>query len=408
MKKVVLIMMSFILMLGLVACDKESEKTYTFKGKVIEMYMNNLIVEPLENEDIRKSSDKIQVWFGQIPEFHPPIFPEGTLVEIEYDGNVAETYPAQINAITLRTIDEEGNDIIPPISQNEIPTTVAYANWAEEEGGLARDEKCLDADKYIYSDMPRLPLFKFESKLELDEFKDKYKDTFTMDQAYDEVPSFNDVTSKYDDEFFKSHSLMLAYKSANSGSFRYDISEAKKENETFILRITKLNNPESYTDDMAGWFLMAEVPKEYIADCKDFDAQLLEDYSGNVATIESNKITIKNGKNDYDSINVGRIESFIENSKNGNDDEIEVTQYTIEGDPVITTVRYNGIDGTFKTIRDTTQDKFGTPEIIKKEYDNSYKAVLEEAKPNNEVKNQYYKFSIVNDNSEEVICIFNY
>lgn len=239
MKKVLFITISFVLMFGLVACNKESNKTYTFKGRVVEMYMNNLIVEPLENEDIRLSSDKIQVWFGKTQEFEPPLFPEGTIVEIEYDGNVAETYPAQINAINLRTIED--------------------------------------------------------------------------------------------------------------------------------------------------------------------------DYSGNVTTIESNKITIKNGKNDYDSINVGRMQKFIENSKNGIDDEIQVTQYTTEGDPIITTVRYNGIDGTFETAMDTTQDKFGVPEIIKKEYDNSYKAMLSgEVLIQNGAERSYYAFQLVSDKEIVDICAFSY
>ena len=396
-------------MLGLVACDNESNKTYIFKGKVVEMYMNNLIIEPLENEDIRKSSDRIQVWFGHIPEFHPPIFPEGTLVEIEYDGNIAETYPAQINAISLRTIDEEGNDVIPPISQNEIPTTIAYANWVDSDVAFEGDENCLNLDKYIFSDFPRLPTFKFDTKLELDEFKNKYKDVFTMDQGYNEVASFNDVTISYDDEFFNKNSLMLTYIEASSGSFRYGITDVKKENGTLVLRVEKLNDPEVYTDDMAGWLLMAEVEKDYIKDCKEFDTQLWDYYSGNVTAFESNKITITNGKNDYDSINVGRLESFIENFKNGIDDEIEVTQYTIEGDPVITTVRYNGSDGTFETIRDTTQDKFGAPEIIKKEYDNSYKAVLSnEVLAQGNAERSYYAFQLVSEKETVDICMFSY
>ncbi len=133
MKKLLFIILSLLLILGMVECSKDdnydndqnvnsdgnnydvtdNNKTYTFRGKIVEMYMDNLIVEPLENEEIRRSSDRIKVWFGQNPEFHPPIFPEGTLVEIEFDGNIDETYPAQINAINLRTIDENGNDIIP-------------------------------------------------------------------------------------------------------------------------------------------------------------------------------------------------------------------------------------------------------------------------------------------------------
>ena len=230
LKKVFLIILSLVLMLGLAACGTENKDVYTFKAKIIESNGSNIIVEPFENEEIRRSADKISVDIGNIKQFAPDALQVGTLVQIEYDGNINETYPAQINVLSFKTI----------LNENEIPTTVAYANWAEDDGGLARDEKCLDADKYIFSDFPRLPLFKFETKSELDEFKNKYKETFTMDHGYDEIPSFNDVTSKYDDEFFKSHSLMLAYKAASSGSFRYGISEVKKDNETLILRVEKL------------------------------------------------------------------------------------------------------------------------------------------------------------------------
>ena len=288
MKKVFLIVMiGLALILGLIACNKESSKTYSFRGKIVEMYMNNLIVEPLENEEIRRSADKIQVWIGQTPEFHPPIFPASTLVEIEYDGNVDETYPAQINAISLRTIDENGTDIIPPILEANFPTTVAYANWAENEGGLSQDENCLNAEKYIFSDYPRLPVFKFDTKAKLDEFKNKYQDTFTMDHGHDEVASFDEVTEKYDDAFFENHSLMLTYKEASSGSFRYAIDEVVKEADTLVLKIEQTNHPEVYTDDMAGWFLMAEVSKEDIQDCKAFDAY---DMSGVTRDLSENEV----------------------------------------------------------------------------------------------------------------------
>ena len=71
------------------------------------------------------------------------------------------------NAIDLEnkpSDDEKSNS-------EEVPTKVAYANWAENEGGLRQDENCLNADKYIFSDFPRLPVFKFDTKAQLDEFK---------------------------------------------------------------------------------------------------------------------------------------------------------------------------------------------------------------------------------------------
>lgn len=127
----------------------------------------------------------------------------------------------------------------------------------------------------IISSVRHLPVFKFETKAELDKFKEDYKDYFTMDHGYDEVPSFNDVTINYDEEFFESHSLMLAYTSASSGSFRYGVNDVVIENDTLIMKVSQLNHPEVYTDDMSGWFLMAEIEKDFIKDCSTFDAQFV-------------------------------------------------------------------------------------------------------------------------------------
>ena len=271
MKKILLITFSFILMLCLAACSNESTETYTFKGKIVEKYANSILVEPLENEDIKRSAYQISIEIGSVLEFNPEIFSVGDMVEIEYDGNIRESFPAQVDAISIKTIDD--SEDISTLPQTEIPTTIAYANWIDTDVAFESDENCLNLDKYVFSDYPRLPVFKFDTKSELDEFKNKYKDVFTMNQSYNEVASFNDVTENYDDEFFNNHSLILTYQNASSGSFRYGISEVKKDNGVLILKVTQTNNPETYTENMSGWFLMAEVEKDYIKDCKEFDAQ---------------------------------------------------------------------------------------------------------------------------------------
>ena len=171
--------------------------------------------------------------------------------------------------------------------EDHIVTQIAYANWIDSDVAFESDKNCLNVDKYIFSDYPRLPTFKFDTKLELDEFKNKYKDTFTMDQSYNEIASFNDVIAKYDDEFFKNHSLMLTHINTSSGSFRYGITNVKKDNGTLILRVEKLNDPETYTDDIAGWILLAEVNKEYIKDCTSFDTQDWEGYPYGTITEEN-------------------------------------------------------------------------------------------------------------------------
>lgn len=282
MKKVLFVVLSLILMLVLVACGNNSNNVYTtsFKARIIESNGDTVIVEPLENEDIRRSADRISVGIGNVKRYVPEVLPVGTLVEIVYDGNINETYPAQINVLGFRTIMEE----------SEIPTVVAYANWSPNESNLIRD--CLNSDTMSISSVRHLPVFKFETKAELDEFKNKYKDDFTMNQGYDENPSFNEETANYDDDFFKDHTLILAYISAGSGSFRYGVSEVTKENGTLTMTATQLNDPEVYTDDMSGWFLMAEVTKEYLKDCTKFDAQFVKDT--NLITLTTNEIEESN------------------------------------------------------------------------------------------------------------------
>jgi len=156
-------------------------------------------------------------------------------------------------------------DISKPYTYN-----VAYANWT---GDYSVFLQSLNGDKMMISSVQHLPVYKFDTKEELDSFKSEFKDILTMDQGYDEVPSFDYITAAYDDSFFSKYSLMLSYVQANSGSYRYGVSDVYCEDKAFCMYIDQLNNPESYTEDMAGWFVVVEVDKEDIADCETFDAQ---------------------------------------------------------------------------------------------------------------------------------------
>ncbi len=286
-------------------------------------------------------------------------------------------------------------------NQENIVTKVAYANWRSEDTTFGADEGCLNMDRFIFSDYPRLAVYKLDTKAQLDSFKEKYKNDFTMDQSHDEVPSFNDVTQNYDDEFFTNNSLILTYKEASSGALRFKISKVIKENGTLILKVVQTNNPEVYTEDMSGCFLMAEVSKDYLKDCKSFDAH----FAGVAENTEEKKVTIPNGKieKDYEIINT--IDRFVYSAGNGIDDEIEVTQYTIEGDPIITTIKYNSEEDSFEVIKDTTQDKFGPQEVSKNHYDNTYKAFAGETTIAGE---DYYEFKLVGEDNEKLICRFRH
>lgn len=74
------------------------DNEHYFFGKVIESTASYIIVEPNENEEIRKSSDKISIGLGK---FNDAIYKVGTNVKVTYDGTVMESYPAQVRAIKI-------------------------------------------------------------------------------------------------------------------------------------------------------------------------------------------------------------------------------------------------------------------------------------------------------------------
>ncbi len=74
------------------------ENNSSFYGKVIESTIDYIIVEPDENEEERKSSDKISINLG---ENNDALYYVGTRVKITYTGEIMESYPAQVKAVKI-------------------------------------------------------------------------------------------------------------------------------------------------------------------------------------------------------------------------------------------------------------------------------------------------------------------
>lgn len=85
------------------------QNEHSFFGKVIESTASYIIVEPNEDEDIRKSSDKISISLG---EYNDAIYEVGTNVKITYDGTIMESYPAQVKVTKIEVKSTENFEII--------------------------------------------------------------------------------------------------------------------------------------------------------------------------------------------------------------------------------------------------------------------------------------------------------
>lgn len=82
------------------------------------------------------------------------------------------------------------------------------------------------------------------------------------------------------------------------------------------------------------------------------------------------KYTMEEAKENGDIIvqkdvtNSDRFESFLNKSKQGKSDQIRITAYTTEGDPIVYDVEYGG--KTYQYSSDASRDQFGTTDDDRK------------------------------------------
>lgn len=81
--------------------DDYNEEQYQFVGTIIEANDNSIIVEPEEGSNERKSSDKISMKITRPTNGINDFYVVGNKVKITYNGNIMESYPAQISATNI-------------------------------------------------------------------------------------------------------------------------------------------------------------------------------------------------------------------------------------------------------------------------------------------------------------------
>ena len=79
---------------------KDNNEEHHFKAKVVEVGNGYIIVEPNEDEEERKSSDRFH-----IDNKNNVSYKEGQILAITYIGGINESYPAQIGVTNISIIE---------------------------------------------------------------------------------------------------------------------------------------------------------------------------------------------------------------------------------------------------------------------------------------------------------------
>ena len=116
-------------------------QTYnSFVGTILEETTTYMIVEPNEDEEERKSSDKIQINYGV--DHRDYLYGIGRKVIINYTGYIKETYPAQIDTDNILTNGYEKFEISVKESENKKKTKIL--------NNTELDKNNSDYDLYYY------------------------------------------------------------------------------------------------------------------------------------------------------------------------------------------------------------------------------------------------------------------
>lgn len=112
MKKQLLLILTLSLILTIAACRKSGgdeepkaggDETVTFQATILEIHDGYYLVEPIEGSAELSSANQITIpMINMNPSPEPEV---GDVIEIEYDGSIAESYPAQIaNVYSIRVV----------------------------------------------------------------------------------------------------------------------------------------------------------------------------------------------------------------------------------------------------------------------------------------------------------------
>ena len=166
--------------------------------------------------------------------------------------------------------------VAPKIPDKPFGNTLSYAGWSDDrslcDGAL--NKALLQGEENGH-----LPIFKMDTLEDLEQFTTAYGGVLSLQSGYDGVLSFEDALSKaqWDREaFYEEHSLLIIYVPSSSGSIRYGVKEVIATEHSICVCVEQKNDPDAFTEDMAGWLILVEVRDEEIGEDTSFDAILTE------------------------------------------------------------------------------------------------------------------------------------
>ncbi len=167
-------------------------------------------------------------------------------------AGVQESYPAGTGAFFCLRLQKGSAEDIPA----EVRRSLAELGWYKGEvperiaAQYIRTNGGAEGETYPQSAVIRSPQ-------ELNDYVSKKKATFNMANK-----PFEYAISKYTEDYFKSHSLVMILLQESSGSNRHNVRSAEVQDGVLTVTVERIL-PEMGTCDMAQWHILLETAAEF-------------------------------------------------------------------------------------------------------------------------------------------------
>lgn len=169
----------------------------------------------------------------------------------------------------------------PEVTEGIPGSRVAFIPDYDYEDELKMEKEAVNADQLSLSHKRSFPMYRFDTKEELDTFIQKYSDGMSLDKGGNGYPSFTELTSEeagYDSKFFEKNSILAVYVFAENLDFRASLAaqgiDSTKPGGVYQLSVSiKGAWPiDENKETQAGYFLLYDVSDEELAKASSLDA----------------------------------------------------------------------------------------------------------------------------------------
>ena len=234
------------------------------------------LTKPMKKKEV--SNDETEATEENAAEDIPDSQTTAPSVSDESDPSEPDTTTDSSSAQDSSSTEEPKTTAAPEVNEGIPGSRVAFIPDYDYEDELKMEKEAVNADQLSLSHKRSFPMYRFDTKEELDTFIQKYSDGMSLDKGGNGYPSFTELTSEeagYDSKFFEKNSILAVYDFTDYLDYK-DYLSGQGINDQGVYQLTiSVKGPwplDESRHTQAAFFILYDVADEELAKASSLDA----------------------------------------------------------------------------------------------------------------------------------------